>query len=280
MKYMVFLAFVVLLVFCMVVRAQDDQFKDTPYLSGMPNYKIIDAADREFDNYNFFNGKSCTTVEGKKFSRSYTLKEGAKQASDLQVSRNYAAAVRNMGGSVLFEGVCENADCAANCGYQMVVGKILKNNSETWVEVVPFNEGNDYYITIVVKEAMKQDVTASAMLDALNKQGFIALYINFDTGKSTIKPESKPIINQIVELLKSNPDLKLSIEGHTDNVGNPKSNKTLSEERARSIFAAIVAQGIDGARLSSTGHGQDKPLADNSTEEGRAKNRRVDLVKK
>jgi outer membrane protein OmpA-like peptidoglycan-associated protein len=208
------------------------------------------------------------------------LKEGAKQASDLQVSRNYAAAVRNMGGSVLFEGVCENADCAANCGYQMVVGKILKNNSEMWVEVVPFNEGNDYYITIVVKEAMKQDVTASAMLDALNKQGFIALYINFDTGKSTIKPESKPIITQIVELLKSNPDLKLSIDGHTDNVGTPKSNKTLSEERAKSVVAAIVAQGIDGARLSSTGHGQDKPLADNSTEEGRAMNRRVELVKK
>jgi outer membrane protein OmpA-like peptidoglycan-associated protein len=127
---------------------------------------------------------------------------------------------------------------------------------------------------------MKQDVTASSMLDALNREGHIALYINFDTGKSTIKPESKPIINQIVEMLKANPDLKISVEGHTDNVGNPKSNQTLSDERAKAVVSAIVAQGIDAKRLNATGYGQDKPIADNKTEEGRAKNRRVELVKK
>jgi OOP family OmpA-OmpF porin len=136
------------------------------------------------------------------------------------------------------------------------------------------------YLTLVVKEAMKQDVTASDMFDALNREGHIALYINFDTGKSVIKPESKPIINQIVEMLKSNPELKISVEGHTDNVGNPKSNKTLSDARANSVVAAIVGQGVDAKRLSAVGYGQDKPIADNNTEEGRAKNRRVELVKK
>jgi outer membrane protein OmpA-like peptidoglycan-associated protein len=162
----------------------------------------------------------------------------------------------------------------------MMVGKVLKDNNELWIEVVPFNDGNDYYLTIIVKEEMKQDVTASAMLDSLNLKGYIALYINFDTGKSTIKSESKPIITQIVEMLKSNTDLKLIVEGHTDNVGNAKSNKTLSEERAKSVVAAIVTQEIDIKRLSSFGHGQDKPIADNKTEEGKAKNRRVELVKK
>lgn len=280
MKHTLLIFIVDLLLFSSLVKAQDSEFKDTPYFSGMPNYKIVDAADKEFDNYNFFNGKNCTIIEGKKFFRTYTLKEEAKQSSDLQISRNYTTAVKNMGGTVVFEGVCEGANCAENCGYQMMVGKVLKDNNELWIEVVPFNDGNDYYLTIIVKEEMKQDVTASAMLDSLNLKGYIALYINFDTGKSTIKSESKPIITQIVEMLKSNTDLKLIVEGHTDNVGNAKSNKTLSEERAKSVVAAIVTQEIDIKRLSSFGHGQDKPIADNKTEEGKAKNRRVELVKK
>jgi outer membrane protein OmpA-like peptidoglycan-associated protein len=258
----------------------ESEFKDTPYFSGMPSYKITDATDQEFADYRFFNGKECTTVEGRKHHRAYTLKENAEQSSDLQISRNYTNAVKNMGGTVVFEGQCSGADCAENCGYRMMVGKVIKGGNELWMEVVPFNDGNDYYLTVVAKEAMKQDVTASAMLDALNREGHIALYINFDTGKSTIKPESKPIIAQIVEMLKSNPDLKLSVEGHTDNVGTPKSNKTLSDDRAKAVVAAIVAQGINTKRLSAVGHGQDNPIADNKTGEGRAKNRRVELVKK
>jgi OmpA-OmpF porin, OOP family len=258
----------------------ESEFKDTAYFTGMPNYKIADAADQEFADYRFFNGKNCTTVEGKKQHRAYTLKEDAKQSSELQISRNYANAVKNMGGTIVFEGECSGADCAENCGYRMMVGKVIKGGNELWVEVVPFNGGGDYYLTVIAKEAMKQDVTASTMLEALKREGHVALYINFDTGKSIMKPESKPIIEQIVEMMKSDSGLKISVEGHTDNVGNPKLNKTLSDERAKAVVAAIVAQGIDAKRLSALGHGQDKPVADNKTEEGRAKNRRVELVKK
>lgn len=262
------------------VAGAQSEFKDTPYFTGLPSHKIIDATDQEFADYRFFNGKNCTTVEGKKHYRAYTLKEGAKQSSELQVSRNYANAVKNMGGTIVFEGQCSGADCAENCGGRMMIGKVVKGGNELWLEIVPFNDGNDYYLTIVAKEAMKQDVTASSMLEALNRDGHVALYINFDTGKSTIKPESKPIIDQIVQMLKANPKLNISVEGHTDNVGNPKSNKTLSDDRAKSVVSAIAAQGIDAKRLSAAGHGQDKPIADNKTEEGRAKNRRVELVKK
>ena len=258
----------------------ESEFKDTAYFTGMPNYRIADASDQEFADYRFYNGKDCTTVEGKKFHRAYTLKEGGKQSSELQISRNYANAVKNMGGTIVFDGVCSGVDCAENCGDRMVVGKVIRGGNELWVEIVPFNGGGDYYLTVVAREAMKQDVTASSMLDALNREGHIALYINFDTGKSTIKPESKPIVEQIVQMMKSNPGLKISVEGHTDNVGNPKSNKTLSDERAKAVVAAIVAQGVDAKRLGTAGYGQDKPIADNKTEEGRAKNRRVELVKK
>lgn len=258
----------------------ESEFKDTPYFTGMPSYKITDSSDQEFADYRFYNGKNCTTVEGKKHHRAYTLKEHAKQSSELQISRNYANAVKSMGGTVVFEGECSGADCAENCGYRMMVGKVIKGGNELWIEIVPFNGGGDYYLTVIAKEAMKQDVTASSMLDALNREGHIALYINFDTGKSIIKPESKPIIEQIVQMMKSNPELKISVEGHTDNVGTPKSNKTLSDDRAKAVVLAIIAQGIDAKRLSALGHGQDKPITDNKTEEGRAKNRRVELVKK
>jgi outer membrane protein OmpA-like peptidoglycan-associated protein len=135
-------------------------------------------------------------------------------------------------------------------------------------------------MTIVLKELMKQEVSASDIFNALNRDGRIALYINFDFGKSVIRDESLVIIGQIVQMLKANPEMKLNVEGHTDNIGNPVSNKTLSEERARSVVSSIVSQGIANDRITSSGYGQDKPIADNTTEEGRAKNRRVELVKR
>jgi OmpA-OmpF porin, OOP family len=262
------------------VAGAQSEFKDTPYFSGMPNHRITEASDQEFTDYRFYNGKDCTSVEGKKYFRTYSLKEGAKQGSDLQISRNYSNSIKSMGGTIIFDGECFGANCAENCGGRMLVGKVTKGANELWLEVAPFNDGNDYYLTVIVKEAMKQDVTASNILDALNRDGRIALYINFDTGKATMRAESKPIIAQIVEMLKGNPGLMVSVEGHTDNVGSPASNKTLSDQRAKTVAAAIVAEGIDAKRLSALGHGQDKPIADNKTEEGRAKNRRVELVKK
>lgn len=279
MKKILVIYLLSLLCLSVTSKAQESEFKDTPYFSGMPNYFIYDAEDIEFDSYNFYNGKDCTTVEGKKLKRIYALKEDAPRASVIQISRNYANAIRKMGGTVLYEGTPQDADCAENNGLQMMVGKVVKNGMEMWVEVVSYN-GDDYRLTIVLKEAMKQDVSAGDMLEALNREGFIALYINFDTGKSTIKPESKPIIDQIVEMMKANPDLKISVEGHTDNVGTPKSNMILSEDRAKAVVSAILNQGIEANRLSYLGHGQERPIADNKTEEGRAKNRRVELVKK
>jgi len=261
------------------MQAQESEYKDTPWFSGMPNYQIEAAEDIEFDSYNFYNGKSCTTVEGRKYKRSYWIKDDAQKSSALQVTRNYSNAIKSMGGTVIYQGQPQDAECADNNGLNLVVGKAVKGADELWVEVATLG-GENYFLTIVLKELMKQDVTASSMFEALNRDGHIALYINFDTGKSVIRDDSKPIIDQIVEMMKSNPDLKIGVEGHTDNTGTPASNKTLSEARAKSVVAAIAAKGISADRLSPSGFGQDRPIADNGTEEGRAQNRRVELVKR
>ncbi|MBQ6989348.1 MAG: OmpA family protein, partial [Alistipes sp.] len=98
-------------------------------------------------------------------------------------------------------------------------------------------------------------------------------------GKATIKPESMGEINRIVQLMTENPDLKFSVEGHTDSTGKPESNQTLSEQRSKAIVDKLVELGIAKERLAAVGKGQNSPIADNNTDEGRAKNRRVEFVK-
>jgi len=155
-----------------------------------------------------------------------------------------------------------------------------KGDTEVWIEVMSFNDGADYDITIMERQAMRQVVTASGLMKALEADGRVALTINFDANKAVIKDDSRPVLDQVAALLRENPALKLSVEGHTDNTGAPERNKTLSLDRAKAVVAALQAAGIDAKRLATVGWGQEKPLADNATEEGRAKNRRVELVKK
>ena len=121
---------------------------------------------------------------------------------------------------------------------------------------------------------------AVPLYDRMMSDGkFISYGITFDVGKSTIKPESMGEINRIVTLMKENPDLKFSVEGHTDNTGNAATNQTLSDARSQAVVDKLVEMGIAKDRLKSAGKGQTSPIADNSTDEGRAKNRRVEFVK-
>lgn len=121
---------------------------------------------------------------------------------------------------------------------------------------------------------------AVPLYDRMMSDGkFITYGITFDVGKSTIKPESMSEINRIVQLMTENPTLKFSVEGHTDATGNAASNQALSEARSKAIVDKLVELGIAADRLTSVGKGQNTPIADNSTDEGRAKNRRVEFVK-
>ncbi|MBR1563834.1 MAG: OmpA family protein [Paludibacteraceae bacterium] len=121
---------------------------------------------------------------------------------------------------------------------------------------------------------------AKPLYDRMMTDGkFITYGITFDVGKAIIKPESMGEINRIVKLMTDDPSLKFEVQGHTDNTGNAASNQTLSEQRAQAIVQKLVEMGISADRLTAVGKGQTNPLADNSTDKGRAKNRRVEFIK-
>ncbi|HOW53517.1 MAG TPA: OmpA family protein [Syntrophorhabdaceae bacterium] len=241
--------------------------KDHPLISRMNNY-YISSCKKDFNSFDFYVKEGNKTIEGEMTKISYSLREGSTQPSFLQVRRNYGNAVKNIGGMVVFD---ED---------RRSTFRVTRGGKEAWIALEVFNEGRNYDLVVLEIAPMAQEVTADAMYSALKKDGFMALYINFDTGKSVIKPESMPIIGQIAALLKAHPELKVSIEGHTDNVGTPQSNKTLSTQRAKSVMSAVVQKGIAATRLTALGWGQEKPVADNRSEDGRAKNRRVEIVKK
>lgn len=239
------------------------------YVSRLAGYFISECTQSDFDTYTFAYQQTVeTTIEGKIVSNTYQQPEGATQSSPALVRRNYVNAFKAGGWTIVFDDP------------DLVVAKQVRNGDERWAQL-DTNGGSYYTLRLAQKAGMQQTVvSADDMATALNRDGRISLHINFDTGKSTIKPDSQPIVDQIVALLKSNSSLQLSVEGHTDNVGTPQSNKTLSQARAQAVVGAVTASGIASARLTAAGFGQDNPLADNSNESGRAQNRRVDLVKK
>lgn len=122
--------------------------------------------------------------------------------------------------------------------------------------------------------------TGGQMADDLKQKGRAVIYgINFDTGSDAIRPESRSTLDQIVAVLKENKDWRMTVEGHTDDVGGTAPNQKLSESRAAAVMAYLISNGIESARLTSAGFGMSKPIAANDSSYGRAQNRRVELVR-
>jgi len=245
--------------------AQDiEGSKDHPIFNRITGFNITEFNVEEFGTYTFtLDGESESIVEGTKTTIHY---ECDCEEAPLKIVRNFTNAIKNIGGSIY--------EPFKNRGYMF----LKQGNKETWAEVY----AGDYYydLTIVEKGEVEQEITANTILKELNETGKAILYINFDSGKSTIKKESMPIVEQIIEMMNQVKDIKLSVEGHTDSDGSNESNLKLSEARAKAVVEAITKGGIDAARLSSAGFGEEKSMADNSTSEGKAKNRRVELIKK
>jgi outer membrane protein OmpA-like peptidoglycan-associated protein len=257
--------------------AQEDAegSKDPALFTRMPGYHIYRYDDVQFDKYEFrISDNKTQTVEGHHLFILYDLNNNVQVPSPLQTVRNYTNAIKKVGGQLIYE--------FEDGGIQNVVLKLVKNGQEVWAHVVASANGQ-YSINLIEKQLMNQDVIADAnsMANTIKESGKVAVYgIYFDTGKSTLKPESQATLQEIAKLLKADPALKLYVVGHTDNTGLFDANMKLSMDRALAVVNSLITQfTISSSRLKACGNGPTSPVASNDTEEGKALNRRVELVK-
>lgn len=291
---------------------------DHPMVSRYDGSSIKDYDFREFDEYEILLGKvvhapgepdnskveSSEKLEGKVTRISYYLPE---DRSTLEVFRNYEDALKAAGFEILY--TCSNKECGGRPFNHRVVkysGGFADNYSDQrfLAAKLPREEGDVYVSLYIVKntsgggkdrnhiytqvdvievapmqEAMVT-VDADAMAEEIFETGSISIYgILFDFDKADIKPESAATITEIAALLNNNPNLKLFIVGHTDNKGSLDYNMDLSQKRAGAVVDVLITEhGIASSRVTAKGLGFLAPVASNSSEDGRAKNRRVELV--
>jgi OOP family OmpA-OmpF porin len=254
--------------------------KDSKLLTRLPGCFIQACDNKDFDQAAIRTGPHkeendpVKTLEGAVETLSF---ECSGKTSPLQVVRNSAAALQKSGYQPVFNGKDENDYLS-----------VTMRKGDQWIQVSS-NAGGDnnattfYAFKAVAVSGMKQDMvaTAEAIASELQTSGRMALYgINFATNSATITPESDKVLTEIAALLKNQPEWKITVEGHTDNVGTKGANQALSQKRAEAVVAWLSTQKVDRARLAAAGFGDTKPVQDNATEEGRAKNRRVELVKR
>jgi OmpA-OmpF porin, OOP family len=248
---------------------------------------------------------SSETIEGSLTRNLYIIKNNA---SSLEVYRTYAAALKEAGFSAVFEADGNSIDNskgsdAGNLYYFSYEGGAARpfatgsnhrygsfrkksDTEDIAVGLAIVEDGGERVLANIdvarpkAMQAKLVQVTSSEIGKQLNAGGKIAIYgILFDFNKAEIKPESKPALEQIAQYLKDNADAKLWVVGHTDNVGGQAFNQELSDNRANAVVDALRDDyDIKGKRLKGAGVGLLAPTASNATEEGRAKNRRVELI--
>lgn len=245
--------------------------KDHPLVTRMQNMRIHSCRTYDFDRFVFKTGKTTQeAVEGSRFDIRYAMDAGPTPPSPLAIIRNHQQALAAIGGTPQYE------------DQRYAILKLARDGKEVWIQVdTAWIRG--YTLTIVEKKAMTQEVVASAELfqSGLKSTGHVEVPgIYFDTGKSELKSQSDAAVGEIAKLLKADPALKVFVVGHTDNVASLELNTKLSQARADAVVQVLVTKhGIAAARLVGRGVGPLAPVASNDTEEGRARNRRVELVK-
>jgi outer membrane protein OmpA-like peptidoglycan-associated protein len=247
---------------------------DPALFSRMPGFAISGFEVLDFDRYEFPTSREGKQlVEGRHVYLDYSIKSGVKEPSGLQVVRNYVNAARAVGGRSVYE--------FEDGGTQYATIKVTRKDAEAWVAVSAASNGM-YKVHIIEKKLMDQEVVADAnsLAASLLATGKAAVYgIYFDTDRAEIKPGSEAALKEIGRLLATDAVLRLYVVGHTDNRGAFEHNLQLSHARAAAVVQALVAQyGVARTRLTPYGDGPTAPVAANTTEEGRARNRRVELV--
>ncbi|MBI4487540.1 MAG: DUF4892 domain-containing protein [Deltaproteobacteria bacterium] len=306
-KLIVYFIFLLMSLTGSQVHAQPEA-KDHPLVSRFPGSEVLISDVKQFDEFALILGPP---VKGK-FSKTQSLEgkvtrfkyKNPRDRSTLEILRSYQQALKRAGFEILF--ICGGKECGdsgtviddINIGRWCIDGldcpepmrylaaKLGRPAGDVYVALKVMN--NPYstagtYLNVVEVKPMEEGlvkVSAAALASDISRMGHAAVYgIYFDTGKAIIKPESKPVINEIAKLLNSQATLKLHVVGHTDNVGGLASNMTLSKQRAEAVVNALVNDHrIAAARLIANGVGPLAPVASNAAEDGRAKNRRVELV--
>lgn len=294
--------------------------KDHPVVSRYEGSEIINYNQDTFNEYALFTDKAKVSGGADKNAASMTLLEGRVTAltyrnpperTTLEVFRNYKNALTDAEFETLF--TCTDKECGGRKfshaitrkenynrlgesyeDQRYLAAKLSRDEGDVYVSLyvamASVGGGVDFkraitQLDIIEVEGMQESmvtVDADAMARGIGEEGRIALYgILFDLDAATIKPGSKPTLEQIAALLNENPDLELVIVGHTDNQGSFEYNMGLSKRRAKAVEAALAGEyGIAQDRLSAWGVGYLSPVASNRNDAGRSRNRRVELVEK
>jgi outer membrane protein OmpA-like peptidoglycan-associated protein len=279
--------------------------KDHPLVTRYPGSVIDVYSVVEFDEFNLPLGKlkdakfdKSQHLEGKITRIGYAVPAGR---SILEIYRNYESALQRGGFTTLYS--CANDDCGSGspkiittgnddwswgAGHRAISAKLARAEGDVYVSMHIGQWSNLakgsaimlYVVEIKPMEGGLVTVDAAALASDITRSGHAAVYgIYFDTAKAEVKPESDAALKEIAKLLQQTPALKLFVVGHTDGVGTLASNMDLSKRRADAVVAALTTKyGVAAARLVAQGCGPLAPVVSNASEDGRAKNRRVELV--
>ncbi len=276
--------------------------KDHPMVSRYPGTTIRHYDFKEFEEAQLLLSKpyeaggkwvadKVLPVEGQV---TYIHYEKPTTVSALQIFRNYQASLSKSGFKELF--VCNRPCTEANLSSfeELLKARGLYLNHSTDNQYIAAQKGNVYVSMFVNDGGVWQFIIEQGQMDtgkikvtgnspianALSQAGRVDVYgLTFDTGKSTLKPSSKATLTELSQILNDNPQLKLDVIGHTDNVGNAESNLKLSQDRSDAVIAALASDyGINPTRFNPIGKGQSQPIDSNDTEKGKATNRRVEFV--
>jgi OmpA-OmpF porin, OOP family len=273
--------------FCLAIFAVSVHAKTTnehPLVRPYPGSVLAENMSHysTFDAYEFYCMNETTqkrqkkTIKGEYWRLLYEVRtpsgDRVKTISKLEFFENYRKAAEEKGGQVVFEDVA-----------QLVLTIPREDGGITWLRVAGNAGLGQQDLIIVDEKPFKKSMTfgPAEMKAALDADGRVQLYgILFDLDKATLQPDSIEQLQHLLILLNENPDLSLEVQGHTDDQGSDDYNLELSSRRAETVVTWLGLFGIDSSRLEPKGYGESKPLQSNSTEAGRVKNRRVELVKR
>jgi outer membrane protein OmpA-like peptidoglycan-associated protein len=236
---------------------------DPPWLvKGMPGFKRDGCDNRDLDSVTFTTKDGDKTIAGRVHQVHYTLIDESKSPVAALVAKNFGGALAKVGAKLV-----SSPDDVFH-----VVAQQTSSSGDVWYGYVHGSGSED--------ETGAFDLVTVQTGGPAPKACKLEIYgVNFDTDKSTLRPDADPVLGQVLAMFKADPKMAADISGHTDDQGAKDYNQKLSGQRADAVKAWLVAHGIDAARMTTHGYGMSKPLVPNTSDENRAKNRRVELEK-